>query len=425
MYSLSIIYLYGLAFQAFAEEVRHASETVAKNRAEEEMLHWEMAAGAIVAFLLIYVLIRHRLFSRMKNQWQAETTASLQKLREERTRILTAPNPTGLEGGASPSHPDEDAVASQTVFVAPEKADDKTDHFVVDFAVNAPDFPAVSEVSHPAFDQAMLLDKTVTLSQSPSLSTGGPDQIVLEGLEFDQPTQPFSARAGGQNHVTPLGFVVPPRALSVSASGASRSSSSVGIGDWTPSIYLLQDFSRDPVGQMPKGWTGENNTYAALEVISDPDNTSRKCMLFKKTSGDGPTGFACTFPDVWGKLNVEFDFRCDNKNKQLLGLYLEKDGDFRRSIHTVIQSAGSDQPSFLRLFTRPTAYQLRTWRHIRYVVDLPAGVVDGYVDGQLVAEGIPMGIRTDSLNTLSIRDSSETVGSLYVANLVISASGNR
>ncbi|HBF33750.1 TPA: hypothetical protein DDW35_04230 [Candidatus Sumerlaeota bacterium] len=184
-------------------------------------------------------------------------------------------------------------------------------------------------------------------------------------------------------------------------------------------IFFMQDYSKDPVGQMPKGWTGENNTYATLEVVSDPDNTSRKCMLFKKTSGDGPTGFTCAFPDVKGRLNIEFDFRCDEKNKPMLGFYFEKDADFRRSIHTVVQSAGPNTPSYLRVFTRPTNYQLRSWRHIRYIVDLPAGLVDGYVDGQLVAEGVRMGTLTDSLNTISIRDNSETIGSIYVANLVI------
>ena len=86
-----------------------------------------------------------------------------------------------------------------------------------------------------------------------------------------------------------------------------------------------------------------------------------------------------------------------------------------------MQSTGANTPSHLRVFTRPTSYQLKSWRHVRYVVDLPAGLVDGYVDGQLVAEGIRMGTLADALNTISIRDNSETVGSIYVANLVISA----
>lgn len=186
-----------------------------------------------------------------------------------------------------------------------------------------------------------------------------------------------------------------------------------------PGVYLKQNFASDAVGSMPGGWTGNPSDYASLRVIDAPDKPGMRCLEFNKLRGDGPTSFSCAIPDIQGKIKVEFDFRCDEKNKHLLGFYVEKDGDFRRSIHTVVQSTGPESPSHLRVFTRPTPYQLKSWRHIRYIVDLAAGLVDGYVDDQLIAEGIRMGTLTESLNTLSIRDNSETTGVLYVANLLI------
>ena len=185
-------------------------------------------------------------------------------------------------------------------------------------------------------------------------------------------------------------------------------------------VYLSQDFAQDPLGAKPAGWTGENPGYATLSVVGDPAGSANKCLEFRKTRGEGPTSFACAFPDVSGKVSIEFDMRCDEKNKHLLGFYIEKDGDFRRSVHTVVQSVDPNSPAHLRVFTKPTPYELKTWRHLRYVVDLADGLVDGYVDDQLVAEGVRMGTKTESLNTFSIRDNSESTGVLYLKNLVIS-----
>jgi hypothetical protein len=169
---------------------------------------------------------------------------------------------------------------------------------------------------------------------------------------------------------------------------------------------------------MPQGWNGANTPYAQLSVVADPDGHGN-CMLFQKTVGDGPTSYSRAFPDITGKVRVEFDIRCDEKNKHLLGFYVEKDGDFRRSVHTVVQCVDPSSPAHLRVFTRPMPYQLGEWRHVKYIIDLVDGMVDGYVNDQLVAEGVRMGTRTDSLNTLSIRDNSETTGTLYIRDIVV------
>ncbi|MFP4380987.1 MAG: SPOR domain-containing protein [Candidatus Sumerlaeia bacterium] len=186
----------------------------------------------------------------------------------------------------------------------------------------------------------------------------------------------------------------------------------------TGAAGLSQSFQAGSAGQMPKGWNGENTDYASLQIVDTPDGEGQ-CLMFKKTEGAGPTSFNRKFDALSGKIQIEFDIRCDEKNKHLLGLYVEKDGDFRRSVHTVVQSVDPKSPAHLRVFTRPTDYRLGKWAHVKYMVDLDEGMVDGYVNDKLVAEGVRMGTRTDSLNTISIRDNSETTGTLYVNNLEI------
>lgn len=185
------------------------------------------------------------------------------------------------------------------------------------------------------------------------------------------------------------------------------------------SAVLEQHYADEPIGAMPQGWTGENTDYASLQVAEDPADSDGKCLQFRKTEGRAPTSFSCRFPDVSGRVRVDFDLRCDEKNKHLLGIYIEADNDFRRSVHTVVQCTDPDRPAHLRVFTRPTPYTLGSWRHIRYTIDLSEGLVDGYVDDELVAEGVRMGTKTPMLNTLSIRDNSETTGTLCVRNLVV------
>lgn len=186
-----------------------------------------------------------------------------------------------------------------------------------------------------------------------------------------------------------------------------------------PGVLFVQDFASDTVGQIPAGWQGEPVADAALTVVEDPDGSGEKCLLFQKTGETAGTSFSCHFKEVRGNLVIEYDIRCDEKNKHLLGLYVEADKDFRRSVHTVVQCTDPSKPAHLRVFTQPADYAMGQWAHIKYVVDLGEGLVDGYVDDQLVAEGVRMGTRTPVLNTLSIRDSKNTTGTLYVKNVVI------
>ena len=56
---------------------------------------------------------------------------------------------------------------------------------------------------------------------------------------------------------------------------------------------------------------------------------------------------------------------------------------------------------------------------MRYVIDLDEGLVDGYVDEELVAEGVRMGTKADYLNTFAVRDDSETTGTMFIRNLIV------
>ena len=56
---------------------------------------------------------------------------------------------------------------------------------------------------------------------------------------------------------------------------------------------------------------------------------------------------------------------------------------------------------------------------MKYIVNLFDGTVDGYVNGELVANGEKLASCPSSLNTISIRDNLATVGKLMIDNIKI------
>jgi len=184
-------------------------------------------------------------------------------------------------------------------------------------------------------------------------------------------------------------------------------------------VLYQQDFDDEEEGKPPKNWRGEYE-YAQLVVSSQtPAPDSKRCLRFEKRTGSGSAYYSCRFPDIGGKVNVEFDVRCDDKNKYLLGFYMEKDEDFRQSIHTIIHRTNPQISPTLRIQGEPTPYTLGTWRHIKYEIDLNANAVNGYVDGQIVAKGIKLASPPKSINTLSIRDNLATTGILMIDNIKV------
>ncbi|MBN1901703.1 SPOR domain-containing protein [Candidatus Sumerlaeota bacterium] len=218
-----------------------------------------------------------------------------------------------------------------------------------------------------------------------------------------------------------------PRPVEVSESVPSISKADTTPEAFKPSsvdsnVIYEQDFDQEQNGSIPANWKGNYN-YASL-VVSDqsPAPDSRKCIVFEKEKGAGSAFYCCHFAETSGVVGIEFDLRCDMKNKYLLGFYIEKDEDYRYSIHTVIQYINSGKQSAkpsLRVQGKPVPYNWGDWRHIKYIVNLIDATVDGYVDGELIANGEKLASCPTSLNTISIRDNLATVGKLMIDNIKI------
>ncbi|MBI3736607.1 hypothetical protein HY256_08870 [Candidatus Sumerlaeota bacterium] len=116
---------------------------------------------------------------------------------------------------------------------------------------------------------------------------------------------------------------------------------------------------------------------------------------------------------------MEFDLRCNDKNKFLLGFYIEKDEDFQQAIHTKILRSESQTAPSIHIHGQPAPYMLGTWAHIKYVIDLNDGKVDGYVDDRHVARAVSLPQVPKYLNTLAIRDNINTTGQLFIDNIQV------
>ncbi|MCC5875655.1 MAG: hypothetical protein JJU11_05490, partial [Candidatus Sumerlaeia bacterium] len=184
-------------------------------------------------------------------------------------------------------------------------------------------------------------------------------------------------------------------------------------------IFYTQSFDSEELGAVPNNWKGAAaHDHADLKVVEREGGG--RCMRFEKSSGTGSAYFSCRFPDVSGRFSVEFDICCQDKNKYLLGFYVEKDEDFRQSISTVIHrdTSRSDKVT-LRVQNEVADYELGQWRRIRFVIDLQRHIVDAFLDGEPLTLGIRLTSRPDSLNTLSIRDNLATEGILMIDNIDI------
>lgn len=186
-----------------------------------------------------------------------------------------------------------------------------------------------------------------------------------------------------------------------------------------PSAYLDQSFEGTDEGAQPSDWRGEYD-YASLTVVTDiaPDGSSRS-LKFEKRSGAGSANFVCHFPKASGRVIVEFDIRCDDKNKYLLGLYVEKDEDFKQSVHTIVHRTDSKSKPSLRIQGEPISYELGTWRHVKYDLNLMIGLINAFVDDKQVVREGKLPTTPAYVNTLSIRDNLATTGVLYLANILV------
>jgi len=184
-------------------------------------------------------------------------------------------------------------------------------------------------------------------------------------------------------------------------------------------IIFEQTFDDEEPGTQPRGWQGEYD-YAQLVVdTASPAPGSKACLKFEKRTGAGSAHYVCRFPKAAGLVVVEFDIRCDEKNKYLLGFYVEKDEDFKQSVHTIIHRLDSRSQPTLRVQGEPVPYNLGTWRHVKYELNLLAGTATAFVDGQEVVRDAKLASNYGYVNTLSIRDNLATTGVLYLDNIKI------
>jgi len=244
-----------------------------------------------------------------------------------------------------------------------------------------------------------------------------PDTVVLQESGDSQPTIAASAEA-------PQEAFAPTQQLpAVEAPAATSRSEKASVGAAaappTASVVFEQTFDDEEVGSPPRGWQGEYE-YATLVVdASNPAPNSKACLKFEKRTGAGSAHYVCHFPKVSGIVIVEFDIRCDEKNKYLLGFYIEKDEDFKQSVHTIIHRLDSRSQPTLRVQGEPVPYDLGTWRHVKYELNLLTGLVTAYVDGQEIVREAKLATNPAYVNTLSIRDNLATTGVLYLDNIRI------
>lgn len=198
----------------------------------------------------------------------------------------------------------------------------------------------------------------------------------------------------------------------------ASSSGAVNVrGSFPPGTYYEQSFEDESIGDVPRGWKGSYD-YSSLTVV-DGGSDGGRCMRFDKKQGTGSAYYSLKFPDASGKLCLEFDIRCDDKNRYLIGFYIEKDEDFRQAISTIVHRTNQAAPPMLRLQTEQTPYEFKKWVHVKYIIDLPRSLVDGWVDDMAVANGVRLIQAPKVLNTLSLRDNSNTVGVLLIDNIRI------
>ena len=177
------------------------------------------------------------------------------------------------------------------------------------------------------------------------------------------------------------------------------------------------NFESAPTGTSPSGWDGDYD-YASLKVQADsPPWGSRQYICFEKKEGAGRALFTHRFSDINGIVGIEFDLRCNDKNKFLLGFSVEKNGDIQRSIHTKILCSEARTTPTILLQRVSAPYRLGSWVHVKYVVDLIAGRLNGYLDNTHLVRDLTLQANPESLNMLAIHDNIGTTGVLLLANI--------
>lgn len=360
---------------------------------------------------------------------------------------------------ASPQADEEDPFAALT-FPDPDfSAPDQEQKPVVDFSANtiAPTRPSstppVKEVelvpSAPSDDQGPLdLGLDDLLGSSPSspprqtsdfesetikLDTGSfnIDEPLNLDLDLQSAEEPQPAAFGepveesaidlfadNEADVEPAPVTIVPEPVPLTSTGGSpKSAASAGktSSGNMPGLIFEQDFEEQPVGSRPDHWVGDEKENVSFHVV---EHQGHKVLRYFKNAGSDSVHFYCQFPNVSGVVSIEFDISCPQKNKYLLGLYIERDGNYNQAVRTVVHCIDPSAAS-IRMQNEPVNYQLGQWCHVRYLIDLYQGTIDGYLDDEQVLTQQTFVNKPSSVNTLSIRDNHATTGELLIDNVRI------
>ena len=185
------------------------------------------------------------------------------------------------------------------------------------------------------------------------------------------------------------------------------------------SVIFAQNFDQANASDMRAQWRGDYD-YASLDVVEANTEGHSHVLRYNKPEGSGSATYHLDFPPVSGKVIAEFDLRCEEKNKFLLGLYLEKSEDFKQSVHTIIHQLDPSAPASLRIQGESIPYEIGTWAHLRYEIDLDNGTLNAWNNNEQIISDHKLAVVPEFLNTLSIRDNLASTGTLYLDNIRIS-----
>ncbi|MBX7247120.1 MAG: SPOR domain-containing protein [Candidatus Sumerlaeaceae bacterium] len=348
---------------------------------------------------------------------------------------ITPPEGGGLAAPSMPAAPalpeiNIDALLSDGVFDSGPKAPAETPP-----PVGAPSAKIEDIVSPPVLDLPGLSGMELPTTQLPELTPPPAALPAPTAVELPTPPQALPAVAPGAppqrkldetyspttQQRAPDETYTPEMPLPVAAPSGEEvtmvAPAPVPAGD--PNNYFVQTFDDLPSGIQPGDWKGDYE-YATLTVEDKSGgNGNGRCLKFEKKSGAGSANYTCRFPKASGRVIVEFDLRCDEKNKYLLGFYVEKDEDFKQSVHTIIHRIDSKSQPSLRIQGEPIPYDLGSWRHIKYDLNLMLGLLTAYVDDQEVVKEAKLATSPNYVNTLSIRDNLATTGVFYLDNIKV------
>lgn len=304
--------------------------------------------------------------------------------------LLKGTFPGGGEGSpnATPVPPSDTSVANNTP---------------LPLGPNDTSVPGINDTSVPGITTPMPGSGTAT--PTPSAGTANMPDLDAILRQTISETQGVPGQAAATSGDSPTA-VIPAVGAGSDAGGADSGT------------IFQQDFSSLSIGEQPAEWKGDYD-HASLVVDPASGRNGGPALKFEKRSGAGSASYHCQFPKAAGHVIVEFDVRCDDKNKYLLGVYVEKDEDFKQSVHTIVHRLDSRTQPSLRVQGEPVPYELGSWRQVRFDLNLLTGIVSAYVDGDQVVKDAKLPTIPSYVNTLSIRDNLASTGVLYLGNIRI------